>query len=74
MGAKDGYGNTPLMHWVLCSEEADDAEQLVQALCKAGAPVNERNAEGWVLRAAGLPGLLMAPAAGPGPSGTRRAH
>ncbi len=53
MGAKDGYGNTPLMYWVLCRVGAD-TEQLVQALCEAGAPVNERNAERWVLRAAGL--------------------
>ena len=45
VGAKDGYGNTPLMYWALCGEEGE-AEQLVQALCKAGAPVNERNAEG----------------------------
>jgi hypothetical protein len=53
VGAKDGYSNTPLMYWVLCCEGAD-TEQLVQALCEAGAPANERNAEGWVLRAACL--------------------
>ncbi len=46
VGAKDGFGNTPLMYWPLCKDTAA-AEQMVAALSEAGAPVNERNADGY---------------------------
>jgi hypothetical protein len=46
VGAKDAYGNTPLMYCPL-SQDAAAAEQIATALCEAGAPVNERNADGY---------------------------